>query len=135
MLPEDAEQVTGLTQELGYDMAVTDTRERILALAEGGAMFVAVARSEVVGWIQGLSRELLIYPTILEVGGLVVTENAQRQGIGKALLAALADWGREHGHTRMFVRSSIRRDGAHRFYESLGFKHEKTSHTFSMEIG
>ena len=130
----DAEQVAELTRELGYDMSVVQTRDRIANQSDGGVVLVAVSAGEVVGWIQGLNRELLIYPRVLEVGGLVVSAPHRARGIGRALIGALTEWGRGRGHIEIFVRSNIMRDGAHAFYEGLGFIRAKTSYTFSFEI-
>ncbi len=130
----DAEQVALLTRQLGYEVTVADTRERIAGLTQHGVALVAVDGDEISGWIHGLERELLIYPQILEVGGLVVAEQMRGRGIGSALLEALIEWGKDNGHTLIFVRSSVVREGAHQFYERLGFQHEKTSHTFSLGI-
>lgn len=132
--PADAEQIARLTAELGYEMTITATRKRIVSLDGDGVAFVAVDDGEIVGWIEGLNRELLIYPRILEVGGLVVAAEQRGRGIGTELLTTLEAWGAEHGHRLVFVRSSVVRDGAHRFYEGYGFRHEKTSYTFSLEI-
>ena len=134
MTEGDAEQVALLTAQLGYEVTVAQTRERIGRIAGDGVAFVAVAGEAIIGWVQALNRELLIYPRILEVGGLVVAETHRGSGVGKALLAELAAWGRDNGHGHIFVRSSVVRDGAHRFYEGQGFRREKTSHTFSVEI-
>lgn len=134
MTSGDAEQVAILTGQLGYDVPAAETKRRIEDAAADGVLLVAAVGGEIVGWIQGLNRELLIYPRILEVGGLVVAEQHRGKGFGSALLARLIEWGKANGHTRVFVRSSVARAGAHRFYEELGFGREKTSHTFSLEI-
>ncbi len=130
----DAEQVAELTRELGYVMSVDDTRDRIADQSDDGVVLVAVSAGQVVGWIQGLNRELLIYPRVLEVGGLVVSAPHRMRGIGRALIGALIEWGRGRGHTEIFVRSGVLRDGAHAFYEGLGFARAKTSYTFSFQV-
>ena len=51
---------------------------------------------------------------------LVVDKNARSGGIGKALLAAAANWARERGCTHLVLSSGLGRKDAHRFYEREG---------------
>jgi GNAT superfamily N-acetyltransferase len=53
---------------------------------------------------------------------LVVREDTRGQGVGRALIAAVESWGREHGADRVVVTTALRRAGAHAFYERLGFE-------------
>jgi len=57
-----------------------------------------------------------------------VSEKYQRQGIGKALLAAAGDYAEENYVSLMKVSSALHRDNAHSFYESNGF--ERIGFTF-----
>ena len=51
---------------------------------------------------------------------LVVDRAARSGGVGKALLAAAADWARERGCTHLALSSGGGRTDAHRFYEREG---------------
>ena len=51
---------------------------------------------------------------------LVVDRAARSGGVGKALLAAAADWARERGCTHLTLSSGLGRKNAHRFYEREG---------------
>ena len=51
---------------------------------------------------------------------LVVDRAARSGGVGKALLAAAADWARERGCTHLVLSSGLGRKDAHRFYEREG---------------
>src|SRR5436190_6011892 len=51
------------------------------------------------------------------VEDLAVNESDRSRGIGKALLDAAKDWGREHGASHLELDSSEARPDAHRFYE------------------
>ncbi len=130
----DVEAIAGLATQLGYDVSAAQVGRWLAAGAEGRAAFVAVIDGEVVGWAQGHDLDLLQYPRVLEVGGLVVGDTARNRGVGKLLVDALADWGRRRGHTKIMVRSNVMREGAHDFYEALGFDRVNTSHTYSREI-
>ena len=51
---------------------------------------------------------------------LVVDKHARSTGVGKALLAAAAEWGRARGCTHLELSSGLGRVDAHRFYEREG---------------
>ncbi|MCH8994292.1 MAG: GNAT family N-acetyltransferase [Chloroflexi bacterium] len=53
---------------------------------------------------------------------LVVDRAARSGGVGKALLAAAADWARERGCTHLVLSSGWDRKDAHRFYEREGME-------------
>ncbi len=130
----DVEAIAGLATQLGYAVSPAQVGRWLAAGTDGRAAFVAEADGAVVGWAQGHDLDLLQYPRVLEVGGLVVADGARGRGVGKALLDALTDWGRRRGLDEIRVRSNVIRDGAHAFYESLGFERVKTSYTFARAI-
>ena len=136
MVVADGAAVAQLSQELGYEVTVREAYERIGHM-EGdprAIAFVAIVDGQTVGWIQAHDHKLIQYRRVLEIGGLVVTAAVQGRGVGKALVEAVAHWGERRGHDEMFVRSNVTRDGAHQFYESIGFTRDKTSYTFSRSI-
>ena len=51
---------------------------------------------------------------------LVVDRAVRSGGVGKALLAAAADWARERGCTHLVLSSGLGRKDAHHFYEREG---------------
>ena len=75
----------------------------------------------------------LAYSQLLETR-LVVSENARRQGIGRALVTRAEDWASEHGYTEVRLRSGLHRTEAHEFYKSIGYELAKTSHIFRKTI-
>jgi len=53
---------------------------------------------------------------------VVVTERFQGQGIGTAMMRQAIRICREKGCYKAMLSSNIKRENAHRFYESIGFK-------------
>jgi GNAT superfamily N-acetyltransferase len=53
---------------------------------------------------------------------LVVGGSYHRRGVGRYLTEAIESWARQHGAERMSVTSGKHRDGAHTFYERLGYE-------------
>ena len=136
MTASDVPRVAALTRQLGYEVAAAEIAARYekLAATAGSVVLVAVDDDRIVGWIQALDRVLLQEKRVLEIGGLVVDAGRRGQGIGAELVAAVAQWGRRQGHNALFVRSNVTRRGAHDFYLALGLRHQKTSHTYVMEL-
>jgi predicted N-acetyltransferase YhbS/diadenosine tetraphosphate (Ap4A) HIT family hydrolase len=134
MMASDAEAVTWLSIQLGYDASPDAVRNWVTKDDARRIALVAVADGEVVGWVQAHDRELLQSPRVAEIGGLVVDKGWRGSGVGRRLVDAVAEWGRERWHTGLYVRSNVVRDGAHGFYERLGFERVKTSHTYTMGI-
>ena len=52
---------------------------------------------------------------------MVVSGPAQGTGIGRRLVAAAEDWVRARGAHVMMLTSHSRREGAHAFYQRLGY--------------
>ena len=55
------------------------------------------------------------------VGVMAVAEEAEGQGVGRALMAGAEAWARERGLTRLSVEVFASNGGARAFYERLGF--------------
>jgi GNAT superfamily N-acetyltransferase len=56
------------------------------------------------------------------VEDVAVAPNRQGQGIGRAMMAHAIEECRKAGCYKLALSSNLKRDGAHQFYESLGFK-------------
>ncbi|MDJ0924489.1 MAG: GNAT family N-acetyltransferase [Acidimicrobiia bacterium] len=136
MRAEDVPTVAALTVQLGYDVTTAEVAERFeLVVGDQQAVaFVAEESSLIVGWIHALDRVLFQERRVLEIGGLVVDDERRGEGIGGQLVDAISEWARRQGHTTLYVRSNVVRDGAHDFYPALGFVHQKTSHTYVREL-
>jgi GNAT superfamily N-acetyltransferase len=49
-------------------------------------------------------------------------------------MEAAERWAIARGHRVLRLRSRVQREGAHRFYERLGYRIAKTSHTFQKQL-
>lgn len=137
IISSDAEAAARLSGELGYPASPDDMRRRIALLADtpNHCVYVAcvssdVAAQNVVGWIDIAIVHHLQSEPCAEIGGLVVTEAARSQGIGKKFLDFAEEWARARGVKRIVVRSRSTRKRAHMFYERAGFAQSKTSAVF-----
>lgn len=129
---EDAAALTPLTGQLGYPSTLAQVQERLNDLLGDpeNAVFVAEAEGKIVGWIQVGKFITVETDASAEIRGLLVDEARRGSGVGRRLVDRAEQWAREHGLRMMSVRSNIIRDGAHAFYQRLGYKIVKTQHAF-----
>lgn len=133
MEPADAEAVSLLTAQLGYQRSPAEIREWIEALRRERrpqAAFVAVQEGEVLGWIEIGIEQRLQSPPFALIGGLVVKTGARSRGIGRRLCAHAEAWSWERGVDTVRVTSRSTRAEAHRFYLRDGYRETKTSLVF-----
>lgn len=57
----------------------------------------------------------------VEVENICVDSKFRSQGIGAKLMTAAADWGKEHGASKIYVESTFKNIKANKFYKSLNF--------------
>ena len=97
-------------------------------------VYVAVSAGEIVG-----TFALLIMDNLAHLGApsgvvedVVVRSDRQGRGIGRRMMQFARERCRERGCYKMTLSSSLRREAAHRFYETLGF--ERHGYSFLMEL-
>src|SRR5437868_14023861 len=132
----DAEAAAKLSAELGYPVSTDAMQTRIKALHRltDRAVYVACESGAVVGWIDVGIVSHLQSEACGEIGGLVVSSELRRRGIGRQLIATAEQWARDRGITSMLVRSRISREAAHRFYYREGYEKTKTSAVFMKRL-
>ncbi len=132
----DLPALTRLAGELGYPAAEAAVAARFERLEHtpGNAVFVACRREKVLGWIHVFVSLRLESDPFVEIGGLVVTEDARGQGLGARLVAAGEEWARGQGVARLRVRSRDGRLRTHQFYQGIGFERLKAQIVFSRGV-
>ena len=134
---EDAERIAVLTNQLGYAGNAQTIRQRLASTLPNAEHAVFVAEDEhlmVVGWIHGYLVQLIESPFRVEIGGLVVDQGNRRKGIGRALVSAVQEWGRQRGAAELSVRCNTTREDAHGFYQTIGFSRMKTQVVFRKAV-
>ncbi|MFA6275685.1 MAG: GNAT family N-acetyltransferase [Pedobacter sp.] len=132
---KDAEEITVLSSQLGYENEVENLFERAQEImkSKNDCLFVAKLDGHIVGWIHGFLAIRIESPLFVEIAGLVVDSHWQKQKIGKSLIEAVKEWGKSLGITKIRVRCNIIRTESHRFYESIGFSQNKQQKIFEIE--
>jgi len=129
----DAEAVSALVAQLGYEHSAADVRawlEELRRVPRQQAAFVAVLDGQIIGWIDvSVERRLQSAPFAL-IGGLVVKDGVRSRGIGRQLCRRAETWAWEQGVEKVRVTSRSTRADAHRFYLRDGYRETKTSLVF-----
>jgi GNAT superfamily N-acetyltransferase len=134
----DAPRISELLTQLGYpsDIDTVATRLTSILNAPNQQVLVAVSAddSRVDGYIGVERRLILAEDERAEINGLVVDLAVRRSGIGRALMHAAEQWAMHHGLHTVVVRSNVVRPESHPFYEGIGYRRTKTSHTYCKEV-
>ena len=133
LTPDDAEAVSALSQQLGYELDAQTAVPRIeLVLTSAGHhAFGAFAGERLVGFLHCYDRPSIEKGRALVVQALVVDESARGSGAGRFLMAEAERLAGEIGCASVTLSSNMRRTGAHAFYERIGYSVSSTSRIFS----
>ncbi|WP_348945279.1 GNAT family N-acetyltransferase [Chitinibacter sp. FCG-7] len=123
--PEDAQAISQLMQQLGYEISpeLMQSKIEFMTMSEMDAVFVAEITDQIVGVISIHALELFhACGKLGRITSLVVDKNMRQQGVGKLLFSTTESFFRAQNCVRIEVTSSDHRTDAHAFYQSLGFK-------------
>lgn len=133
---KDAEFLHKLSGQLGYKTTVEDINSRISKILnhKDNCAYVATEENKVIGWIHGFYSLRIESDFFVEIGGLVIHEDFRRKGVGNMLVEEVAKWAKSKSINSLRVRSNIIRIESHKFYESIGFTHNKDQKVFDKII-
>jgi GNAT superfamily N-acetyltransferase len=133
----DAEKIAALVEVLGYSSSPRTIAERLNRLLSQGDYLITVAQSEtgdICGWVQAYHSEALESGARVEILGLIIAESARRRGIGRLLVASVESWAKHMGVQAVVVRSNIKREESHVFYQALGYRPTKTQNVYRKQL-
>ena len=135
--PSDAETITALTKQLGYDAELSTVASRLLRLLARSdqQLLVADDGGRAIGWIHMVITEYVEADAFVVIGGLVVDREYRKQGIGRRLLIRAEEWAAQHGCSLVRLSSNVKRVEAHAFYERVGYTNLKTQYAFAKRVG
>jgi GNAT superfamily N-acetyltransferase len=130
----DSAALAKLIAQLDYQASESEVAERLAILTgQGRAVLVAELAGAVVGCLSTSVMQVLHRPApVGRISMMVVEESLRSQGIGAELVRAAEDIWAAQGCYMVEVTSNMRRPGAHRFYERLGY--ERTSVRLAKEL-
>jgi len=132
----DAEAVSRLLAQLGYDATPADIASRLarILMRSDHRFVIAEAEGVVIGWIHASVSEHIDAAACVLLEGLVVDREHRGRGIGRVLLDDAEAWARSIGCSLVRLRSTDARTEAHKFYQHLGYTKVKTQHAFAKAI-
>jgi GNAT superfamily N-acetyltransferase len=133
--PKDADDIAGLSNQLGYAMSASATLQNLETILnnKNELVLVAVHEEKVIGWIHVFQTTRLESGSFCEIGGLVVDDQYRRMGAGKLLIEHIKPWCIAKASS-LRVRSNIKRTQAHEFYHQCGFSETKQQKVFEIKL-
>lgn len=130
------EDVRGFAQQLGYEVSESDFKNRFenLQFQNDHAQFVAVDEGRAIGWIHLSLIYALIEDLRTEIKAFVIDEKYRNRRIGRLMISYSREWSKSKGAKKIFLRTNIIREDAHRFYEREKFQRKKTSHIYELVL-
>lgn len=123
--PADAGELAALTGQLGYPVDVATMAKRLQDITATPASVLLVAATgdgRVAGYAHALAQSFTFADPFIELAALVVDETVRSGGTGAALLRAVEAWASGIGISSVYVRSAVRRERAHLFYQREGYR-------------
>ncbi len=112
----------------GFKMPDENYLKQLLA-QDDFFVFVASSDDKVVGGLTAYTlQQYYSQMPLVYIYDLAVKTEYQRQGIGKLLLSAITDYGKEIGVEEVFVQADEGDDHAIEFYHATGGMAEKVVH-------
>ncbi|WP_428741137.1 N-acetyltransferase family protein [Tenacibaculum sp.] len=133
---KDSESITELSNQLGYEAVNAEIQNRLKKIAEHpeNCIYVATQNEKVVGWIHGFYSMRVESDFFVEIGGLVVSDNFRKNGIGKKLVDKVIEWAEFKNCRKVRVRCNVIRTESHKFYEKIGFEINKEQKIFNKRL-
>ncbi|MEA2214891.1 MAG: hypothetical protein QOK19_452 [Solirubrobacteraceae bacterium] len=136
---DDFEAVTRLLEELGRPVVAAETEADCRAVYEAQVFdpdshhIVAEGAAGIVAFASLHFRKRLNHPTDEAwVPDLIVSEQARRQGIGRALLDEIEHKARDRGCHCIELESGYKRAEAHHMYRQFGMRDDGKSFNKSL---
>ncbi|MFW5828731.1 MAG: GNAT family N-acetyltransferase [Planctomycetota bacterium] len=123
--PDDAVGLVALCDQLGYPGMAGLIADRLAVLMADPEHHIHCAAQDglLVGFAHlRLVRRLIRAHPVALLDALCIDREYRGRGIGTRLLACAEEQGRAWGCDRIELHSHQRRSGAHRFYESHGYR-------------
>lgn len=129
----DIEVIATISQTLGYEgLTVEHVEQHIKTILDShnDELFV-YDDGEVKGWIHFFISNRVTTAPFIEIGGLAVSSDFQRLGIGRELIRYVETYACNR-KMKIRVRCNTKRESAHKFYISLGFSKAKDQSVYEL---
>src|SRR3954466_13926348 len=117
---QDAPEAFGQSHQNALAIPDDEWRQVARATTNGDSRIWLLASLD--GDSAGLVQARRRAPVDCLIFSMWVAPNARRSGVGRLLIDSVADWARGWGAHRLVLWVYGANEGAHRFYESIGFR-------------
>jgi len=120
----DAAEIAACMHSLGYGTTPEAVAMHLAQFKESPRDIVLVCAevSSLTGVVSAHAIPVFHQPgELVRITALSVRRGRERQGIGRCLIRAIENWAIARGAARMEVTSGDHRDGAHCFYQAMGY--------------
>lgn len=133
---EDSKEISVISSEdLRYECDIELVKSRIEELDDTREMvFVALHNEKLVGYVHAEIYNVLYFESMVNVLGLAVKEECRHMGYGRKLMEAVEQWAKDNEIRYIRVNSGSAREGAHKFYQSIGYDSVKDQKRFLKQI-
>ncbi|MGO2511894.1 GNAT family N-acetyltransferase [Marinomonas polaris] len=132
---QDANAIADVASALGYQNTVSEDlaikRLERLLLSGNDKVWVAEFNGQLIGWLHAQHAFRAASADFIEILGLSVADQARLKGAGRALVEKAKEWALDEKIV-LRVRTNDTRDGAKKFYTSLGFTTTKIQSVFQL---
>src|SRR5262245_10968174 len=114
----DAVAIAALARDLGYPAPLEAMTARVQAISasRNDLLLVAVNPDDVpIAWLQAHAAQILESGFRAEIVGLIVSSNARRSGVGRALVEEVERWALSIKADTLVARSDVKRTDSHAF--------------------
>ncbi len=121
----DVSAIAGLLDQLGYPTTPQEAATQLARLREfpNTTELVAELQGKVIGLVTGHVFPSIHAPSpVAWITTLVIDQQHLHSGVGKQLCTVIEAWAQNQGAKRVSVTSGKHRDGAHAFYERIGYE-------------
>jgi GNAT superfamily N-acetyltransferase len=133
----DIKDLARLSGQLGYPCPDSSISANLKSITDDPDHLVLVAEadlSSLAGFVHVFITKRLFTSPFAEIGGLVVDNSFQGEGIGSKLITKAENWAVSNGVQIMRIRSNITRNHARVFYLSKGYNQDKQQRVFSKHL-
>jgi ribosomal protein S18 acetylase RimI-like enzyme len=120
----DAGSLASLMCELGYETRTAEMQMRLEPVLKDSRYrtFVGVSDGKICGMIGTVCDHSHVHNNLSgRIIALVVSKSERERGIGRQLVAVAENDFAERNITRITLTTRFEREGAHKFYEKLGY--------------
>ena len=130
----DSKAITKVSRELGYKeytQEIVSNHIKLIIESDIDELFV-FDDGELKAWIHFFIANRVASPPFVEIGGLAVSFEFQRKGIGRKLVNHAIRWSTDR-NLKTKIRCNSKRKSTHKFYSALGFSRTKEQYIFEIE--